>query len=278
MRPESIYVHWWRQLRSPFVLPRVTSKCHECKWEKIDIDVLGCTLCGKVHACEYGTCTHVIETSDGLVCEFSGVVVYTKCFVETEYMDTLCVFGVEMQDLQQHTASGVKQIITTLLFSHRNKTVKHASLTALLTKCINNYEKRLRNNDNVMHLCMQMLTYFNTMPYMFAYVDAEHRKRVVHAVVENCCRVFHVLVKHGMSIRGNEIQRLAVGIVYLMRYGIGKKQAPEGIGKKQEETESNNIRPVACTTQSPELENLRRCLIYFHKRQRIAQKKRKRPI
>jgi hypothetical protein len=141
MRPESIYVHWWRQLRSPFVLPRVTSKCHECKWEKIDIDVLGCTLCGKVHACEYGTCTHVIETSDGLVCEFSGVVVYTKCFVETEYMDTLCVFGVEMQDLQQHTASGVKQIITTLLFSHRNKTVKpeadhhHASFLAQKQNC-----------------------------------------------------------------------------------------------------------------------------------------------
>jgi hypothetical protein len=220
MRSEGIYVRWWRQLRSPFMLPRVTSKCHVCKWEKIDLDVLGCTLCGKVHACEYGTCTHLIETSDGLVCEFSGVVVYTKCFVETEFMDTLCVTGVEMQDLQQNTASGVKQIITTLLCSHRNKTVKHASLTALLTKCINNYEKRLRNKENVMDMCTHMLTHFNTMPYMFAYVDVEHRKRVVHTVVENCCRVFHVLVQHGMSIRGNEIQRLAVGIVYLMRYGV----------------------------------------------------------
>jgi hypothetical protein len=99
----------------------------------------------------------LIETSDGLVCEFSGVVVYTKCFVETEFMDTLCVTGVEMQDLQQNTASGVKQIITTMLCSHRNKTVKHTSLTALLTKCINNYEKRLRNKENVMDMCTHML-------------------------------------------------------------------------------------------------------------------------
>lgn len=42
----------------------------------------------------------------------------------------------------------------------------------------------------------------------------------MHTVVENCCRVFHVLVKHGMSIRDCEIQRLVVDLVYLMRYGV----------------------------------------------------------
>ena len=125
-----------------------------------------------------------------------------------------------MHDLQQETASCVKQIITTILCSHRNKTVKHASLSALLTKCSNNCDKRLRNNSNVMQMCMQMLMSFNSMPYMFAYVNVEHRKRVVLTVVENCCRVFHVLVKNGMSIRSNEIQLLAVGIVYLMRSGV----------------------------------------------------------
>jgi hypothetical protein len=220
MRADSVYVKWWRQLRSPFVLPPITAKCHVCDWEKIDIDVLGCKFCSKVHVCEYGKCPNLIETSDGLVCGLSGVVVYTKCFVETEFMDTLCVSGVEMHDLQQATASGVKQIIKTLLCSHRNKTVKHASLTELLTKCSINCDKQLRSNTNIMQMCMQMLTSFNTMPYMFAYVDVERRKQVVHSVVENCCRVFHVLVKNGMSIRSNEIQRLAVGFVYLMRYGV----------------------------------------------------------
>ena len=219
MRADSIYVKWWRQLRSPFVLPPLSLKCHVCEWEKIDVDVLGCKLCSKVHKCEYGTCTNLIETSDGLVCEFSGVVVYTKCYVETEYMDTLCLTGVEVQDLQQNAAA-VKQIITTLLCSQRNKTVKHDSLAVLLTKCSNNYEKRLRSGENVMVLCMQMLAHFNSIQHMFAFVDVKHRKRVVQQVVENCCKVFHVLTKHGMNIRSNEIQRLAVGIVYLMRYGV----------------------------------------------------------
>jgi hypothetical protein len=50
--------------------------------------------------CEYGTCTHTLETADRLVCEFSGIVVYTKRFVESEFMDTLCFSGVEMPDMQ----------------------------------------------------------------------------------------------------------------------------------------------------------------------------------
>ena len=112
-----------------------------------------------------------------------------------------------MHKLQQATASGVKQIITTILCSHRNKTVKHASLTVLLTKCSNNCDKQLRNNTNVMQMCMQMFTSFNLMQYMFVYVNVEHHKRVVLTDVENCCRVFHVLVKNGMIIRSNEIQR-----------------------------------------------------------------------
>jgi len=219
MRADSIYVQWWRKLRSPFVLPLVPLKCHVCEWEKIDVDILGCKLCSKVHVCEYGTCTNLIETSDGLVCEFSGVVVYTKCYVETEYMDTLCLTGVEIQDLQQ-SAAAVEQIITTLLCSQRNKTVKHDSLAVLLTKCSNNYEKRMRSDANIMVLCMQMLTHFSSIPHIFAFVKLEHRKKVVNQVVENCCKVFHVLTKHGMNLRSNEIQRLAVGIVYLMRYGV----------------------------------------------------------
>ena len=213
-------VHIWRKLRSPFALPQVTAKCHVCEWEKIDIDVLGCTLCGNVHACAYGKCTHTIETGDGLVCEFSGVVVYTKRFVETEFMDTLCVSGVEMPDLQQNTEADVTNIVTTLLCSHRNTKMRRNSLTTFLAKCSSNCERRLRNKNNVMLMCDQLLNHFSNVPYMFSYVTTEDRKRLVLLAVRNCCRVFHILVKHGMCIRGNEVQRLAVGVVYLMRSGV----------------------------------------------------------
>jgi hypothetical protein len=213
-------VYIWRQLRSPFALPQVTSQCHVCEWEKIDIDVLGCTLCGKVHKCAYGSCTNTIETGDGLVCEFSGVVVYTKRFVETEFMDTLCVSGVEMPDLQQTTAADVTQIVTTLLCSQRNTSIKRTSLAAILTKCSNNCDRRCHHKDNMMLRCVDLLVQFGKTPYVFSYVATEERQRLVVFAVENCCRVFHILVKHGMCIRGNEVQRLAVGIVYLMRFGV----------------------------------------------------------
>ena len=220
MISQSTYIKWWRLLRAPFILPPTTAKCHKCEWEKIDLDLLGCKLCANVHKCEYGKCKHLIETSDGLVCELSGVVVYTKSFVETEYMDTISISGTEVQDLQQATASSVEQIVTILLCSHKNKNVKQTSMTALLCKIAINCDKKKRTEHNIMHLCMQMLTSFNNMPYMFAFVSPERRKAIILSVVENCCQVFHVLVKHGMSIRTNEVQRLAVGIVYLMRYGV----------------------------------------------------------
>ena len=212
-------VHLWRQLRAPFPLPLVTAKCHVCEWEKIEIDVLGCVLCGNVHACSYGTCNDVTETSDGLVCELSGVVIYSKRYVETEFMDTLCVTGTDIPELQAGLGD-VEQIVTTLLCSHRQARSRRSLLLATLDKCCCQMDRQLRHNKNAMTACMKMLSHFSTMPYLFVYMSDDDRQRIIGQAVENCCRVLHILAKHGMHVRNNEIQRLSVGIVYLMRYGV----------------------------------------------------------
>lgn len=208
----------WRQLRSPFVLPVTTAKCHVCEWEKLDIDVLGCTVCGKLHACEYGTCTETEQTSDGLVCNLSGVVVYTKLYVETEFMDTLCVTGREAPE--EVCGGDVSQIVSCLLCSPKQEGVKRSCLLSMLEKCSNTHNRHLRSSGNGMSVCMQMLLQFNNTPYLFAYMSKAQRQRLVPGTVQHCCRVLHILTKYGMQIKSNEVQRLAVGIVYLMRCGV----------------------------------------------------------
>lgn len=213
-------VHVWRQLRAPFPLPCVTAKSHVCEWEKLEIDVLGCTLCGKVHACEYGSCQSVLETSDGLVCELSGVVVYGKRYVESEFMDTVCVTGTDIPDWRENMGGDVAQIVRSLLCSPRQARVQRSMLLAMLEKCTGHFDKQMRQSKNTMAVCMQALSQFSTTPYVFAHVSQDERQRLVRHIVEQCIRILHILANHGMHIRINEVQRLAVGIVYLMRCGV----------------------------------------------------------
>ena len=76
----------WTALRQPFVLPKASFGFHECQWERLDLDVLGCVLCGTIHACADGRCQNTEEVEDGHVCVLSGVVIREKRFVATEFI------------------------------------------------------------------------------------------------------------------------------------------------------------------------------------------------
>ena len=95
---------------------------------------------------------------------------------------------------------------------------------------------------------------------MFTYVCTEHRKRLVQTAVEHCCRIFHILAKHCMSIRSTEVQQLTVGILYLMRCGV----AMDGIEILPSIRQLSNILPPEATllnayyvprSTSPKMEN-----------------------
>lgn len=224
----------WRNLRAPFLLPSSTSEkgpkntYHRCEWQKIDIDLLGCQICGNIHQCSYGHCTQTIETNDGLVCELSGVVIHTKKFVESEYMDTMVVTGVEMTELQQVMSGDVTHIVTSMLCSNKHVHLKQKALqNALLQTCV--FPKTGIMHNNVMQLCIGILTEFSQKKYTFSFFSHTYRLQLIKFAVEHCCRVLQILVRYGMVIKANEIQRLTVGVLYLMRCGVvmdGKQILP----------------------------------------------------
>ena len=85
-------VDLWHRLRRPFILPQCAQH-HACEWESIDIDVLGCLVCGRIHACDVCACTDVIETSDSVVCAISGAVLRSQRYSEVEFVDTVALTG-----------------------------------------------------------------------------------------------------------------------------------------------------------------------------------------
>ncbi len=76
----------WEQIRRPFPLTKAMKAFHKCQWEHIEVDVLGCLLCGNIHVCSIESCD-CIEIADGMVCVLSGVCVKTKNFKQDEYCD-----------------------------------------------------------------------------------------------------------------------------------------------------------------------------------------------
>ena len=83
----------WRMLRRPFMLPRNSAHCHQCEWEAIDLDVLGCRLCAYIHACDVCTCKEIFFTNDSVVCLISGVALRNVVFAEDEFVDTVSLTG-----------------------------------------------------------------------------------------------------------------------------------------------------------------------------------------
>jgi len=214
-------VRTWRSLRRPFILPRVPFASHVCEWEKIDIDVLGCLVCGNFHACDQGVCQCTTETSDGLVCDYSGVVIRTKRFVETEFLDTMNMTGTEQMEVQNTIFSSAEQIVRTILCSITNKQTKQRVMLSTLTKLGENLRARTAKPDCHGGLaCQEFLGACMKTPYVFAWVSDEERQKLVGDATEQCCKVLNILIKHGMAIRSHEIQRLTVGVLYLMRTGV----------------------------------------------------------
>ena len=212
-------VHIWKLLRSPFTLPTLTCKTHICDWEIIDLDVYGCCTCSQVHVCAYGSC-ETVETEDGLVCALTGVVVHTKRFVETEFVDTVCLFGTEISDAHESMHAQVSTIVTCILCSNTSNRIRDLSLSVVLRKSSEICLRNFRQNKNLVLTCILLLQSFNKTQYIFTYMTKQKRQELVKHVVISTLQIFHLLIAQGMCIRSNEVQRLAVGALYLMRHGV----------------------------------------------------------
>lgn len=216
---QSALVACWRKLREPFVLPHACNAHHKCEWQRIDIDLFGCTLCSSVHACSEQTCQDKIETEDGIVCRLSGIALRTCRFVEEEFMDnvhltdycsTQSIFDEEL------CSSEIEHIVWELLTS---RTTRKIYMLGLL-KQVDKMKQLVRTHESTLDACVQFLC-FNTQERHVRPFNLSARKRMAESCVADCYHVMRTLVHaFKMHLKFTDTINIATGTLYLMRAGV----------------------------------------------------------
>ncbi len=86
------------------------------------MDVMGCLLCGNMHACADGLCVSMEEVEDSVLCTMSCVLICNKRFMENKFMSHV---NLNLTDFvtshnvfeEENTASNVRSIVHNLLCS-----------------------------------------------------------------------------------------------------------------------------------------------------------------
>jgi len=209
-----VSVDLWRRLRQPFVLPLGT-KHHTCEWEYIDVDVLGCTLCGDVHVCDPCTCKDVIETNHSVVCAISGVVLRNYMYSDVEFVDTVAVTG-PLSQFEEDFDADVDSIVYNMIVSTRSKQYQRIALCELLLR----WSRAEVSSANMIVNCANFMRKAQQNWHVFAFVSMTQRQELALEAAAECRRILRFMVTCGMPIKAQEVQRLTVGLLYLMRHGI----------------------------------------------------------
>lgn len=209
----------WQALRQPFSLPPASIGFHECRWEHLDMDVMGCLLCGNIHACADGRCVSTEEVEDGVVCTLSGVLIRNKRFVDNEFMShvNLTDFVPSHNVFEEENAvSDVRSVVHNLLCSEMSKTLYFRSVIMHM----NRSRLKLKNAENIALACAELmgecihtlkLTEFNVAT----------RNAIVKPVSQCILKVMNALVHNfRMPLKEGELKTVTVGMLYLMRKGV----------------------------------------------------------
>jgi len=207
-------VEVWRRLRQPFVLP-VETKHHACEWEAIDVDVHGCTLCGAIHVCDASTCKDVIETNHSVVCAVSGVVLHNHMYSDAEFVDTAAVTG-PVSQFEEDFAAEVDATVHNMFLSTRSQQYRRAALCEVLLR----WSRAEGHSHNLLERCVRLVRTAQQHWQVFAFVSLKQRQELARETADECRRILRFMVTCGMPVKAQEVQRLTVGILYLMRHGI----------------------------------------------------------
>jgi hypothetical protein len=212
-------VQLWRTLRQPFTLPASSLGFHECRWERLDLDVLACVLCGAVHACADGRCTSLEEVEDGVVCTLTGVLIRDKRFVASEFMSHVSLTDfVPSHNVfeEENAACDVNSVVRSVLCSETAKLVYLRRIVLYMSRS----RPKLRNSANLALACAEVmgdcLHALKLTPF-----DAARRIALAKRVSTAILKVMNALVHNfGMPLKDGELQSVAVGLLYLMRTGV----------------------------------------------------------
>lgn len=217
----------WRSFRFPFALP-IDSIGHECKWEKLDIDLCGCVNCGKIHKCDVRTCP-IIENNDHITCSLTGFCVRENVFATSEYCDNVTIQSMGSPQKTTIDATEVYPHIHKLLFSPNTE----ASHITEMNKIQSKYksilmrvlkEFKTKNPGRAPNLCHILTTimqnsknnrFYNFLP------EPRDLERIAQTCSQCIAHVISLMKRHDPKIlNSTKFSTLCIGMLYLMRNGL----------------------------------------------------------
>jgi hypothetical protein len=114
----------------------------------------------------------------------------------------------------------VNTIVSSILYSQTKSRIRTLLLSRWLKKRSDTCLRNFRQNQNLMLKCMLLLQSFQKMQYIFTYMSKPRPQELSKHVGTNCVKIFRLLTQNCMSIESYEVQRLTVGVLYLMRHGV----------------------------------------------------------
>lgn len=209
-------------MHSPFVLSKNYVGYHTCQWCAIDSGVAGCVLCGCVHECSFGDCEEVTAVEDCYVCNITGVCLnrYVQPEVD-EFMDTTmpCQESIHMNSNDESSfhamvKTNVVQYIKHLLLSsnaYENWIFENAKKMNYATNC--KYDDKC-----LVSLVESVVVNIQEKKKLF---ECEFRKKLIKQCEKHIVSLMLQTTNvANLNIRNSEIKNHAIGLLYLMRYGI----------------------------------------------------------
>lgn len=203
---------------------------HTCNWEHIELDVLGCLVCGDVHICHIDTC-QVVNTSDSTVCVISGVCVKTQNFKQDEFCDRVAPYC-----FCTNTTSQKKTISEHVVFTYINEILCsemtrqsfqvdiRRELHKLVVKFTNSIEKRCMKGGEpccIVDILEEMFSDGGKKTQMLCSYNEALRIECVQYVGQKITRILNFYQKHNQkNIKPMEVKTYVVGLLYLMRAGV----------------------------------------------------------
>ena len=241
----------WRSVRQPFALTSSMQRYHKCNWERIDVDMLGCLICGDIHICHEDKCP-VEFTQDASVCVISGMCVRKCNFKQDEYCDRVmpyCFCKQPQSNPKIVNTDHVETFLNEILTSKKSMQAyeievkrMHSKLVASISHAIqqahhtSQTSQTVQNSQcnpdagvhtvslhgiNIIEILERVHETNNVKTKLLCCYNLALREKVLRDIkqvlrhVLNMCRSqWHV------NIKPLEIRIYVVGLVYLMRSGV----------------------------------------------------------
>lgn len=242
-------VELWQIIRAPFVYPQ-TLVHHKCVWEKIDIDMAGCILCGWVHICSelhndvayfeknilkkkqtfcFDTNCQKIVEMEHVVCAITGYCLHDALYSDLEFVDTAAFAPIHSPKNKNISFEFVLFYVREILCSEKAKLcfiqerkTTDAKLKNLFIKVMRDYRiKKSCEQLNIFTIISIFLVNANNVKEISDVFDIERREHVAQKCSISITRFLYILENISPEIF-NFLKKhiLIVGLLYLMRSGL----------------------------------------------------------